>query len=581
MSHATNASFETLPVEIFHRIFDNLDAQTIVFSIRSVCRLFQRIVNTYNRYNLDFKSISKSDFHRFCHSINPQNVTSLRLCDDEQTPNQIALFMSLVRLRQFSRLHAISFLGIAEFQLNMILKRMHLNCLTSFSLNIQQYDSRRRKTTLKFLSSILAHPSLRKVELNIKNDLIHNISWPTNVQLVHLTIDSDISFDTMLTILSCSSQLHTLVLKQNLPRLMYKTKQTFSFPQLTALTIENLNDTMDKLESFLLCLPLLIDLKLIGEHCDLDGKRCQQFIQMNLPYLNNFQFFIDIIKSTLQTLNDLEQIIESFRNPFWTDYKKWFVAAQLKSDPSYCIQIYSIPICKSVLRYEFNSYNIFRSNSAILSNNDPLIIKNINELIFPLKSSTYRIMNEDELATNTPRYFNVTKIDVTIDRRTILDSLKFLTSVVDVSKLVEVKLESFYFNKDNQTMLFEIVSILDQARSLLSLVVHSNYCKYELYPYLNRLCSIIPRQLKHLRMPANELNQIEVIFERCQNLSIVQFEITRTKFSLEVIKWFNQHTADSAFRRHVGCDTIWIGTKNILIKENHKRIKLDENQSDN
>ena len=110
--------------------------------------------------------------------------------------------------------------------------------------------------------------------------------------------------------------------------------------------------------------------------------------------------------------------------------------------------------------------------------------------------------------------------------------------------------------------------------------IYSNYCKYEFDSHLNHLCSIIPRQIKHLRIPVNELNQIEVIFERCQNLSIVQFEINRPKFSLEVISWFNQRTTNSAFRSHVGCDTIWIGTKTNLIKENHKRIKLDENQSD-
>ncbi|CAF3444590.1 unnamed protein product [Rotaria socialis] len=156
----------------------------------------------------------------------------------------------------------------------------------------------------------------------------------------------------MLNILSCSFQLHTLILKQNLPRRIYKTKQTFLFSQLTTLTAENLNNTIDQLESFLLCLPLLVDLKLIGKNCELDGKRCEKCIQMNLPYLNNFQFFIYITKPIPQTRDDLRQIITSFRNPFWMKYKKWFVAAQLKSDPSRHIRIYSIPICKSALLYE-------------------------------------------------------------------------------------------------------------------------------------------------------------------------------------------------------------------------------------
>ena len=34
MSNNTISSIETLPVEIFHRIFDNLDAKTILSSLR-------------------------------------------------------------------------------------------------------------------------------------------------------------------------------------------------------------------------------------------------------------------------------------------------------------------------------------------------------------------------------------------------------------------------------------------------------------------------------------------------------------------------------------------------------------------
>jgi hypothetical protein len=112
MSKNLIPSIEILPVEIFYRIFDNLDAQTILLSIRLVCRLFRSIV-------------------------------------------------TLISLRQFIRLHSINFLGIDEFQLNIILKRIiHLNFLTSFSLNIQKYDDRRRKTTLKFLSSIMTQSNL-------------------------------------------------------------------------------------------------------------------------------------------------------------------------------------------------------------------------------------------------------------------------------------------------------------------------------------------------------------------------------------------------------------------------------------
>jgi hypothetical protein len=58
-----HSSMETLPVEVLHRIFDNLDTETIFVSIRPLSRLFRSVVNTYHQYNLNMKLISKSNFH--------------------------------------------------------------------------------------------------------------------------------------------------------------------------------------------------------------------------------------------------------------------------------------------------------------------------------------------------------------------------------------------------------------------------------------------------------------------------------------------------------------------------------------
>ncbi|CAF1491656.1 unnamed protein product [Rotaria sp. Silwood1] len=115
---------EKLPVELFHCILDNLDIEIIIFSVRSVCRLFRLFVNSYDRYALNLTLISKRNFYLLCQLINPNNVTSLTLANEEQTPNQIDLFISLVRLRQFTRLHSITLLHIDEYQLNFILERI-------------------------------------------------------------------------------------------------------------------------------------------------------------------------------------------------------------------------------------------------------------------------------------------------------------------------------------------------------------------------------------------------------------------------------------------------------------------------
>ena len=57
---------ETLPVEIFHRIFDHLDIETIFFSLRPVDRLFRSIVLNYDRWDFHLKIASKAQFDVLC-----------------------------------------------------------------------------------------------------------------------------------------------------------------------------------------------------------------------------------------------------------------------------------------------------------------------------------------------------------------------------------------------------------------------------------------------------------------------------------------------------------------------------------
>jgi len=167
MSNDIVPSIETLPVELLHRIFDNLDTETILLSVRPVSRLFQSVINTYNRYILDLKLISKSNFYLLCRLINPQNVISLILSNHEQRLNQIDLFMLLVPLRQFIRLRSVTLLDINESQLNFILERININSLTSFSFNIKKYDDKHTKTTISLLSSMITLSNLRKLVFGI------------------------------------------------------------------------------------------------------------------------------------------------------------------------------------------------------------------------------------------------------------------------------------------------------------------------------------------------------------------------------------------------------------------------------
>ncbi|CAF2082852.1 unnamed protein product [Rotaria magnacalcarata] len=115
-------SLNNLPVEILHRIFDSLDAKTILFHVKYVCkRLYSTTIN-YNRYELNFNTICKKTFHQLCSVTYPEKIISLTLSDENQTPGQIELFLSLYCIEEYTRLQSITLMAIKELHLNTILK---------------------------------------------------------------------------------------------------------------------------------------------------------------------------------------------------------------------------------------------------------------------------------------------------------------------------------------------------------------------------------------------------------------------------------------------------------------------------
>jgi hypothetical protein len=459
--------------------------------------------------------------------------------------------------------------GIDELQLNMILKRINLKCLTSFSLHIQEYDGRRRKTTEHYLSSIIAQSTLRKVEFNVKNHRLSNIQWPSDCRIEYLIINVDISMNNLSQIISSSPQLHTLIIKQKLLTMPDNLKQRSSFPQITSLILEKVVMTINQLELFLSLTPSLIYLKLIGEDCVFDGNRWEQFLQVNLPHLNKFEFFLSSWKLTNQTRDDLQLIIQSFQTPFWIEYKKWFVACEFDLKQPRRIQIYSIPICQSIVHDELDSEICCLSTS-----NHLIILENINEIDLRLENP----MNNNMLKLiNTP-FPNVTKLHIDFCPIISTDSINHLRSIFHITQLIEVNFESRCFCKNNKDLLFAVIKLIEQSSKLSSLTIHSRYWKSALYPFLNDLCSILPRQIKYLQIPIQKLEQVEIIFERCHYLTVVKFATKRTKLSREITEWFEQNTIDSMFRRQNGFSHIWIGEKMKQINENPKRIKLMDKQ---
>jgi hypothetical protein len=339
----------TLPTELLHRILDVLNNETIL-SFGYVCKRFRTIINTYNRYNLNFQSISKPYFHAICHLIHPGNIISLTLSNDNKTPDQIKYFLSFFQLEQFIRLRSLTLIQIEENQFNTIFQsKTIISSLHSLSITFRN----NRVNDLKIvhlLSSIISNTNLQHLDFALSSNKIDQLSWPDQCLLQSLIISTRITFKQFSTILSHSLQLKKLVLQDCTIQDCVNNESLISYPQLISLVFEDSELDMYRCEFILSLVPSLEHLQIVGGTNLSDGSRWEQFIQKKLLKLNKFQFaFCGSADVLFENSNDVESLIISFRTPFWLVVKQWFVVCYYFKDSSN-YSLYSLPICKSNVR---------------------------------------------------------------------------------------------------------------------------------------------------------------------------------------------------------------------------------------
>ena len=562
---------ENLPAELVHRIFDSLDAETIFFSVRPVCRLFQSMVQTYNRYDIDFQLISKSKFSCLLHFIPTQQIQKLTLYNTDSIPNQMPIFFSSINSRQLTSLRSLTLFNIDELDFNFLAKRLNFKLFKSFSLQIQKYDSRRKKTTKNYLSQIVSSPALRRLGLNLKDTYLTTIQWPIECQIETLITYDDFTYENLCKIVSCSPRLRRLIIKQDFAHFIKDQTFETSFPQLYSLTIEKFDAVrFSELQNFIRITPNLRYLKLLGRSWLNNGREWEEFIQLNLPHLNQFEFFICSLYLYKSERTTLKNFIDSFRSSFWIEHKRWLVARHvgLNHPHPYQIYIYSLPICNMTLKSNLISKHVGSTSPNFIFNH------HVNELHLSLGKCTTR----DDFNEIFTTLSNVTKLNIDFSETVSKDLSEILKNNLSMSKLIEVNLQTTSFTKDNRNFFISTIRWLANCPQLSKLVIaQSRRDNHDTKQHIDKICSLLPCHLKYLRISINNIEQIPTILERCSNLIVLQLDTTAKKMLDQVQEWFEQKTRDS---QH-SCGTIWLGKRIPKEKPNFKRLKLmdDERRS--
>jgi hypothetical protein len=125
--------FDVLPVELVHTVFNYFWADEILHSFFEISDYINNIIFSYSSHRINFQLIIKSDFEKVCRLIRCDQVISLTLSDNNDTPNQPKLFFSYFDVEQFARLRSLTLLNIDIITLKFIfLKLNKLNQVVNF-----------------------------------------------------------------------------------------------------------------------------------------------------------------------------------------------------------------------------------------------------------------------------------------------------------------------------------------------------------------------------------------------------------------------------------------------------------------
>lgn len=327
-----------MPTLVLHRIFDNLDMQSILLSIRLVCRALYNASDCYDRFKLDFDLRGEAQLKIISRIMRPQCITSLnhsRRCKW----NYINIFLSHFKLSECTRLRQVTVCDVTPNGLKYYLDRMTNNHIYTLRVDFQ-IGSETNQASIDSLSSFITQSKLKILNLNYNGNMSRFLSLPAGCALSQLTI-SNCTCNEYRTILHRCPDLEKLIINGYLIgddddyQMLHMFTKTDSI-KLTSLTIKNCQLPIVRLISLLSLTPSLTHLTLVSSTSSLasyfDGSFWMNFITKKLLWLSDFRFYFVCHQNISYKHEKISSIINSFRKPFWLHEKRWFVTLDYSLD---------------------------------------------------------------------------------------------------------------------------------------------------------------------------------------------------------------------------------------------------------
>jgi len=487
---------EFLSNELFLDIFEYLSAVHLLRAFYDLnIRLNNLLYLHFKIHSFNFQSSSKYNFDLICHQYLPfitDRIYSLRLSDDDDTPNQIDLFFSYgLSFQQFSHLQSLSInriysLNSMKLLINQLISLphlIHLSITRYFILYNEEYD-------MNMIGCIGRLSKLISCHLDITTDSEFYFSIPSirSLSLKYLS----------LPYLDCTiKQLVTLI--QYIPNLQSLTTSLTDFlkvlirPVIVFSSIKifklNLHGSFHAMRSLLETMPNLEELKIEMISSYIDGYQWENLIENTLPNLIIFQLKMSFSLSTQKSREkQIDEILNSFSNQFWIDNHQWFIQCYW-TPMGTCLTAYVYTLPYAFRNFLYHDNGQFKST---YSNTDHFF-NHVHNLYYGSTNSSL-----------SPIHFNnIRYLDLTIPFN---DSLWSILTKFDRLKSLKIVL----INQMNEINQLKLQILFDHVPHLYSFTFYS-WSIENIFPFELKNSSI--RQLD-LRAPNIFYNH-----QQCQQLS--------------------------------------------------------------
>ncbi|CAF1340246.1 unnamed protein product [Adineta ricciae] len=532
-----------LSTEILHRIFDYLDIETLLFSLRYVCKQFHELILLYNRFKFDFESISISRLRYICHLINPELVIELRLSNDNKTPSQIEYFLSVCDLHHFTRLRSLIVIQNAKhFFTNLFDYVLTSRSLSSFSIyyltriekvSKDHYYHTLTGPSLNSISSIFQRSNIKKFKSNLKSYQLETILRPIQYSFRHLTIQHCTKQQYYL-ILRYSPHLRTICLgriKMNDEGYHSEGESSFASSSdeeesennelichsLVSLKFQRYKGSIENLKEILLLTPMLKHLEIVGQtkvtEFVTNTSMLKEFIPNALDLLQSIGVFL--------VIHIEDDNFPLGMNLFQMNEKRCRFTYEFLKSPEK-IFFYSVPIPKIDIHYEID---FDRTTICTLKKiNQNIQLKNrikSTQLCFtdnvPFNFSQIR-------QSNGYVFPNVTDLEFRLTEFWPYNRKEFVSIMFNLSCITKISLRgnsSVYTDQFISQMEKQLREIFKQTKNLSELDLYSDHLLIAFD--VDKIYSIIPQHVKYIKFPAVGLEKMRNIVDQFENLWSMEF----------------------------------------------------------